>query len=698
MKKDGRYRSICCLCHCSCGFIAEMEGGRLKSFQGDPEHPANRGYLCPKAASMEELSRSPDRLTTPLKREGGRFREISWEQAYDYAAFRLSKILESHGSDSLMRCSGAPVSYDARDGFNYLMRLCHSPNATGSSSYCMVPRVTAFQMVAGGKPEPDFDHAELILLWGSNPKETNRMGGYCAFDGIQKVLNRARVRGAQIIFIDPIKNSSVQPGDLWLPIFPGSDLALALAMLRQIINGALYDKAFVNTYTVGFEELKAHVQPYTLEFAEKKTGIPREKIAWLSERFARSPAATICEGNGLDMYCNTVYTVQAIAALLGITGRIDAPGGVVFLPFVPQASMNNLSPAKMAMKYHYPLFRDIPFPAVKEALLSDAPDRPRAMIVHHANPVLINANSVRTRQALRKLEFLMVDDIFMTATAQEADLILPAKTGFETYGYKAYTSFDRCFVAFSQPLFDAPGQAKSVFEMEYEIGKRMGFSDQYPFHDEISWIEYALAPAGISFETLQKEHLIFFDKPITYRKYQKTGFQTPSGKLELYSQRMKSHGYSPMPVFAEGSGEEFVQYAQEYPLWITTYRPGEFVHTKLHNLPATAKRHPSPILWISPADAQTYGIQAGDHVTVQTPDGEGIFLAQLKEIPWKNLIVLEFGWGNPTDQGADLNRMTPDRVWDPISGGTPTRLFRVKIREFARKNDSASIFSFGTKR
>jgi len=677
--KNGTFRTICSLCHCSCGIVAELKDGRLKRLNGDEENPANRGYLCPKAASIEELSCSPDRLTMPLKKVNGVFQEVSWEEAFDYAAQRLKEILGEHGPDGLMRCSGAPVSYDARDGFNYLMRLCRSANATGSSTYCMVPRVTAFANMMGGKPEPDFDHADFIILWGCNPQATNRLGGYCAFDGISNVLDRARARGAQIVFIDPVKNETICEGDEWIQIFPGTDVVLGLALLRQIINGDLYDHVFVDNYTVGFEELRAHVQPYTPEYTQEKTGIPAEAVVSLAERFARSQQATICEGNGLDMYCNTVYTVQTVAALLSITGRVDVPGGVVFLPFVPQSPMNNLSPASMALKPRYPLFRDVPFPAVKEALLSNDPRRPRAMIVHHANPVLINANSNRTREAMKKLDFLMVCDVFMTATAELADLVLPAKNGFESYGYKSYVSFDRCFLAFAQPLFEAPGQARSVFEMEYEIGKRMGFENQYPFKDEVSWINFALEPSGVSFEELRDKQLIFFDKPIVYEKYKQKGFQTPSKKIELFSSRLESCGYSPLPLPLPGGGPKLEEQAEKYPLYIINYRPGAFVHTKLHNITAATGRHPMPRVWIRPEDAEAYGVQEGDTVTVETAVGRGEFCAQLRDTPYAGMIMLEFGWGNPTDQGTDLNSITSDACGDPISGGSPNRLYRGRI-------------------
>ena len=279
MPSDGTYRTICTLCHSGCGIIVEVKNGRMVSLKPDEQHPSNRRYLCRKSAAIEELSTSPDRLRQPLKRHGDSFVPISWDEAYAFAAENLSRILDKYGPDGVMRCSGAPVSYDARDGFNYLMRVMGSANATGSSTYCMVPRVTAFVNAIGGKPEPDFDNADYIILWGSNPKATNRLGGYCAFDGIQMVLDRARKRGVRIVFIDPVKCESIKDGDIWVKVKPGTDVVLTMGMLRHIINKGLYDHDFVENYTIGFDELKAGVQKFTPEYTETVTGKYRRNDA-----------------------------------------------------------------------------------------------------------------------------------------------------------------------------------------------------------------------------------------------------------------------------------------------------------------------------------------------------------------------------------------------------------------------------------
>jgi len=677
--KDGVYRSLCGMCHNSCGIIARIESGKLAELKGDPEHPANRGYLCSKVAAIEEITRSPDRLQTPLKKTSAGFREISWDAAFDFAAEKLSAVLRKYGPKGLIRCGGAPVNYEARDGFQYLMKVCGSVSGTGSSSSCMVPRATAFNFMIGGKPEPDFDNADMIIMWGSNPAATNRLGNYCAYDGVNKVLDRARNRGASVIFIDPLRSESIKNSDEWIPINNGTDSVLALAMIRHIVENGLYHKDFVSTYTVGFEKLAEQAQPYSPESAADITGIPAEAIISLADRFAKSPRATICDGNGLDMYCNTVYTVQTIVALLGLTGRIDAEGGVVFLPFVPQRALNDLNPADMALRYKFPLFRDVPFSALKEALLSNDPDSPKAMIVHHANPAIINANSARTKAALEKLEFLMVDDIFMTATAQLADLVLPSVSSFERYCYKAYSSFDRGFAALSRPLFDAPGQAKTVFEMEYEIAKRINPSASHPFWDDKSWINFVLSPSHITFDMLDEQQIVYIDKPVVYHKYKSAGFATPSKKMELYSERMKKSGYSPVPIVCDASGGTQNENAEEYPLLVTNRRPGAFVQTTLHNLSSLTGNNPMPEMWISKQDADENGIFNKSVVIVETKNGRGEFMANIRPEQKKGLIALDFGWGNPTDNGADFNMLTDDSVYDPIGGGSPQRIFRGRI-------------------
>ena len=676
--KDGTYRSLCCFCQNTCGIIARIENGKLTELKGDPENPTNRGVLCQKAAAIEEIACSPDRLRVPLQKTATGFREISWDDALDFAAEKISVILEKYGPEALVHCTGAPTTYEARDGFRQFMKSCGSTAATGASSCCMVPRATAYNFMVGGKPEPDFDGADLIIMWASNPANTHRIGNFCAY-GVDKVLDRARNRGASIIFIDPVRNETIKDTDEWIRINNGTDSVLAFAMIRYIIENNLYDKEFVENYTVGFDKLAEQAGPYTPGVAADITGIPAETIISLADRFAKSPRATISEGNGLDMYCNTVYTVQAIVALQGITGRIDAPGGAAFLPFIPQRMLNDLPVSKEGLRKQFPLFRDIPLFAIKNALLNGEPDSPKGMIVYHANPALINANSTRTKTALEKFEFLMVNEIFMTATAQLADLILPSASFFEQYCYRAFSSYDRGFAALSRPLFDAPGQAKSVFEIEYELSKRMKFQDPYPFWDDKSWIDYVLAPSGINFDMLNRQQIVYSDKPPVYYKYKTSGFNTPTKKMELYSERMKNNGYSPVPIVCDANGGTLEKETGQFPLLATCRKPEAFLHTGLHNLKNPTKNNPMPEMWINELDATENGVPDKSSVFFESKNGRGEFRVKIKPDQKKGLVVLDFGWGNPTDNGADYNLFTDDSTCDPICGVSANRLFRGRI-------------------
>lgn len=179
--KDGTIRTTCGLCHMSCGMAVSIRNGKIAEITGDAEHPASRGYLCPKAFAVPEMLSSPDRLTKPLKKTStGAQIEISWDEAFDFAAERILEIREKYGAKSILRCGGAPVNYGARDGLNALMNVIGSASSTGAASQCSVPRLTGYVDVIGERGEPDFERAKLIVLLGTNPLNSNRLGGYCS--------------------------------------------------------------------------------------------------------------------------------------------------------------------------------------------------------------------------------------------------------------------------------------------------------------------------------------------------------------------------------------------------------------------------------------------------------------------------------------------------------------------------------------
>jgi anaerobic selenocysteine-containing dehydrogenase len=457
-------------------------------------------------------------------------------------------------------------------------------------------------------------------------------------------------------------------------------------MIHVIINEGLYDKAFVEEYTSGFEALSEHVQAYSPLWAEPLTGLSEKVIIDLARTYATTKPAAIYEGNGLDMYTNGVDAVRAVAILVSLTGNLDAPGGNVFMPFLQQSKLPTKSvPVENRVWYDkFPVFGEVPFPAVKEALLRGEDDRPRAMIVHHSNPVLVQANEKRTRQALEKLDFIIVNDIFPTATSEVADLILPITSDFESYGYRAYSSVEGGFMALARPVAEPPGSARPVFEVEYELAERMGLHQEYPFHDTVSWIEFMIKPSGVTFELLDMEQIVYATPPIQYRKYIDKGFLTPSGKVDLFCPSFEAHGYGPIPSYTDPAGEPLGAKdvsAKGLSLLGTSRRPAQFVHTKFKNLKTLSKVYPEPFVWIHPQDASDRDIREGDEVEVRSPQGKIIIKAKLTEETKSGLVWIDFGWGNPTDGKANINVLPNDAYFDPVSGGTPNRMFPCEVEK-----------------
>jgi anaerobic selenocysteine-containing dehydrogenase len=679
------YRSICQFCHTNCGIVVHRSGDGSISVKGDPGHPMNRGRCCQKGAAIPEVIASEDRLKVPLRKTSKGFEKLSWHKALEFAAERLGEIRERFGPLSLARCGGAPVSYQCRDGFLEFTGAFGSPNFTGAANLCMVPRMTAFMALTGGtRPEPDYDHTRLVLFWGSDPLTSERYGAYAAYNGLGQIIPRLKERGIRMISIDPFYSRTASQADEWVRIKPGGDVALGLAMIHVIIQEALYDRAFVETYTSGFDALADHVQAFTPKWAETLTGIPAKAIENLAKTYATTKPATIYEGNGLDMIANGVDAVRTVAILIGLTGNLDVPGGNVFMPFAQQSSLPTKAVSReRRLRYEeFPLFMELPFPAVKEALLSEEEGRPRAMIVHHCNPVLIQANEKRTRQALEKVDFLMVADIFPTATTALADLVLPIQSDFESYGYRAYSSTEGGFLALARPVSPPVGESRSVFEVEYALAEKLGIHQEYPFHDTLSWLRHMIQPTGVSFEQLDKEQVVYATPPVRYRKYEEKGFNTPSGKVEFYSTIFEDKGYDPLPGYSEPAGEPLdaaLRSGRRFPLLGCTKRPAQFVHTKFRNINALTSSYPDPLVWLHPQDASERDIADGNNVEVSSPRGQITLKARLTEDTQPGYIWIDFGWGNPTDGKASINILVDDTNFDPVSGGTPHRLFECEI-------------------
>jgi len=682
-------KTICGFCHTNCGMIVKIVDGVIKEVHGNSEHPANRGILCPKGLASIEMVYSKDRLTHPLRKTRGGFERISWKEAINFAAERLGELREKHGPGALIRFGGAPVTYECRDGFMQFMASYGSPNFAGAAHLCHVPRTTAMRSVFGSVPEPDYRDSKLIIFWGANPMASTQWGNYASdaeLGNFRSVIREAKKRKIKTTTIDPVPSETVRQSDFWICLEPGTDAALALSMIHVIIKEKIYHEEFVKNWTIGFEKLQDHVEQLTPEWGETITGVSASVIRNVAREYALNRPSIIRDGNGLDMQTNGMQTLRAIMFLVALTGNYDVPGGNVVFPWVRQSFLPDFKKVRFQEKRigqdQFPEFPEISGPVLLDTLLKEEP--PRGMIVHHSNPTLILANTDRVRRAFEKIKFLMVFDLFPTRTAQMADLILPSTSFFERYGYRVSSSRQGGFLSLSPKLIEPIGESRSFAEVEYEIAKKIGFEKDYPFRNNEEWVNFMLKPANLTIEDLREKTIVYATGPMEYQKYLETGFNTPSKKVEFYSDAYEKNHYDPIPNYVEPlnlkdwNGDK----RQTFPFKGTTRKPYEYVHTKFRNLESLRNLYPAPLALLHPEDASSKGIKDGDWIEVRSPNGAVKFKARVAaDKGRRNMVVLDFGWGNPWDESEGANLLATCDVWDPISGGTPNRLFVCDVQK-----------------
>ncbi|MEJ2067108.1 MAG: molybdopterin-dependent oxidoreductase, partial [Deltaproteobacteria bacterium] len=317
--------TLCAMCGptpYSCGVYAFVKDDRFVRVAGMKESPVNQGSLCPKGHAAPQWVYSPDRLRYPLKRVGpkgeGTFERISWDEAIGIVADTLKRQKDTYGPESLAMLSPAFRSYN-----DYLRRFltAHGSPNYGHSGICAMQRAFAFMYTVADWPGPEIDNSDLIIYWGRQP-----IFSAPAMDS-PRMLIASKERGAKIIAIKPSVEPDAGMADIWVPIRPGTDASLALAMLNVVVNEDLIDKEFVEQWCYGYDQLKAHIQQYPPEWAETITGVPSEQIREVGRLYATTKKASIDLGNGVEHAPSANDTIRAVGILIAITGHLDRPGG-----------------------------------------------------------------------------------------------------------------------------------------------------------------------------------------------------------------------------------------------------------------------------------------------------------------------------------------------------------------------------------
>lgn len=652
-------KSSCRLCYNNCGVLIHIENGNPVKIEGDPQNPMNKGKLCQKGYASLEFLNHPDRLKFPLIRDGERgtckWKSITWEEALETVAAQFKQVSNIFGKEAVVFLRGASkgISDDFAARF---MNIFGSPNIASPAPYCFVPMLNASMLTYGFYAYPDYEFSpNCIMVWGNNPEDTH-------FMDYESIL-RAKEKGTKLIVIDPIKNGLAKESDIWIRLRPGTDLALALGMIHVIIHEKLYDRQFVEAWTLGFEALKTHVQSYSPEKVEKITWVPKESIRDAAEIYAKEKPGCISWGNGIETSINGFQAARTIAILRSITGNLGTPGGDIkcSLPgglvkgnpeFVCQKNIpDEMRVKRLSIKDNLiPLaYYSLP-QRVMSAILDDDPYPVRAAYVQGANPLTHYTNAKETFKALMKLDFLVVADCFMSPTAALADIVLPVATFLEFDSVEQPWTFP---IASVQQKVAHVGESWPDGKILNELTKKLGFHD-YAWNDMEEPLNQILKPSGITFKEFRKIGIFVGNK--LYRHYEKKGFDTPSKKVELYSKQLEDWGFDPLPIYYESPETPYSEpdMSKEYPFILTSRKEAMYRHSLGRQVSSLRKAKPNPILKIHSDAAEKLGINEGDWVLISTKRGK--IRQKAKLVNWidPRVVEVDYAWWFPEKGSSNL--------------------------------------------
>jgi len=686
--------TFCRLCPSRCSIKAIVEEGKLLQIDQDRESGLESA-LCIKGFSLPEILNHPDRLRYPQKRTGargeGKWERISWEEALNIIAKKLQDLKEEFGPECVACGLGDPRGLELAF-FHRFASAFGTPNVATQGHVCHMPGVLAsnftfgFPCTADEKTEP-----RLVVVWGSNFLHT-RSGMQ-----VDKFSNKLD-RGTKLVVIDPRKIDPVSRAQLWIKPRPGSDGALAMGMMKVIIEEKLYDEDFITKWAFGFDQLQKQMKNIRFEDVERVTWVPQTKIKEAARLYGEIKPAVIQWGNALDQTINSFQTCRVISILRAITGNLDIPGGEVFMIPAPSTRPGhfmllkefprNIDKAlgnefKLAMKSAF-----IPRQSMIKAILEEEPYPIKAGLFFGTNPLITATNTNEIYQALIKIDFLVVSDLFLTPTAALADIVLPAASGCEFDEIGPYPPMRGALFAYPK-LVDPPGECWSDIKIINNLAKRVGLS-KYFWDDEREALDFILKPSGLSFQEFKQKRVL--KGKVGYRKYQNNGFKTPSGKVEIYSQQLEDLGYSPLPLYHELSRSAFgsPEPSEEYPLLLTNAKERDFIHSAQRSIASLRKKNPDPVIELNPDAAQRVGATEGDWVYIETRMGRIKQKLSLNSELDHRVAIVSYGWWFPEDgpenlygwNKSSINILTESKPpYEPTLGsvelrGIPCRVYK----------------------
>ncbi len=682
--------TFCELCFWNCGVVARVRKNRVLSLKGHPDYPNAKGKLCGRGQAGAGSVADGDRLQYPMVRAGkrgeGRFRRAGWGEAYKLIANGFSDIKRKHGAQALAlfyHGTGGPM-------LRTMMVAYGSPNYAGPSyAQCKGARNVGYYLTYGEKlasPEPlDFDETRCMVFFGSH------LGENAHNSQVQEFV-RARARGAHLVVLDPRFSTVAEKADLWLPVKPGSDTAVLLAWLHLLVKERTYDQAFVKARTIGFEELKKHVEPFTPQWAATQCGVAANEIVAAYHLMVKSmPAVLIHPGRHTSWYGEAdTHRARAQAILSALLGAWWRPGSTyrtekVNVADYPSPDFPDLPASVDRAAGRFPFAQEVTTNGIREATRTGVPYPVKGWFVHGTNLIQSMPNVHETVEAIQNLDLLVVCDLLPTEIVQWADVVLPEDTYLERYDDLALGSTKTPYIGLRQPVVRSPYDTRPAWRIAKELGTELGVGDFFAFSTFEEYLSTRLQGSGVALEELKRKgiHVPPRKMPLYLADGEEFHFHTPSGKIELHSKQLADAGFDPLPVHKpppEPPQGRFRLLYGRSPL-----------HTfgRTQNNPILFDLEPGNCLWMSPTAAHALGLEPDQPVMVANDHGDETGPLPLKvteRMPdWSVYMVHGFGHRSRALSRADRKGGSDADVIDtyavdPISGTTGMRTQFVKVR------------------
>jgi len=652
-------------CPDTCGWTVTVDDGPAgpvaTKLRGNPEHPFSQGELCPKVNRLLDKVYAPHRLLHPLRRVGpkgsGQFEQVSWDTALAEIGARLTAIVAEHGGEAILPYGSAGnQSLLATGGIG--PRLFHVLGASRQIAALCGPTVGAGVAMTNGTGmcanPTDLEHSQLILIWGTNTKLTNRH--------LWPWIERARSRGARIVVIDPLRTATAAEADWFLQPLPGTDIALMLAMMHVIIRDGLHDADYVEQHTLGFDELAAHVAEFTAEWAAAETGLAAADIERLAHEYASTRPAAIRTLIGAEHHEQGAMLYRTMACLPALTGAWRDLGGGLFRStgvwqeeLVDWAALTRPDLARGTV-------RDLNMSRLGDVLLNEDPSV-QALVLWAANPMVTVPNTEAIRRGLERDDLFMVaHEQFLTDTVRYADYILPAATQIESVDVTL--AWGHLWLGWNEPAIEPPGEAVSNTEFFRRLAAAMGLTEPALFDDDLTLLRQALPTVDL--DALRRDGWLRVPFPESGTPWAEGGFPTASGRAEFASAALEALGQPRLPTYVPSSEGPRSELRERFPLQLMTPKHHQrFLNSSYSHMPRHSGAEGTPFVELDPADAAARGLADGDLARVFNDRGAIEVPVRITDRVRAGVAIVPWGWWRDQhSNGASANSLTNDTLTD----------------------------------